>query len=538
MKKYIKILALCVSAHFATACSDFLETSPKGMLHPETYYTTEENLEAALTGVYSTLGSSRVYGNAYVQQLNNDAEETYWNRSTYTYGPSIYDYSPADPAITSLWQTLYSGIGRANMLLYHLPDAEVSDQVKGRIRGETLFLRAYFYFLLVQNFGRVPLELTPTFTPENMNTPQSEIAAIYEVITADMERALTEGHVASIDKVGHGGRVSKSAIRGILARVYLTMAGQPLKDVTKYEDARRCLLAILEDEEFTHKLNPDYDQIFINYAADLYDINESIWEVEFWGNKSDAYSETGTIGGMNGIGNTLDEEIGLARGQLKATGVIYRLYEDGDLRRDRSIAPFTYSSTEDPANPGKYITRKVTCDPTNTWERFIGKYRREEETLKPKIAHDTPINFPLLRFSDVLLMYAEVENEINAGPTTEAYDAINQVRRRAFGKLLPGATDISRYDLSGLDYETFSRALRDERSRELCFESLRRFDLIRWGLFVTHMRSVVEVIENETSRVPSYVVIPFSNVSAKHVLHPVPSKEMALNRNLKQNNNW
>ncbi len=545
MKKYIKIPALCMLIYSVMSCSQFLETSPKGLLYPDTYYTTEANLESALAGVYSTLGSSRVYGNGYVQDMANDADETYWNRSTYTYGPRIFDYSPADPSITFLWQTLYDGIGRANMLLYKLPAADVSDGVKKRIEGEALFLRAYFYFLLVQNFGRVPLELEPKFTPDNLDTPQSDIAAVYEVITTDMERVLTEDLVMSIDKIGYGGRVTKSAVRGILARVYLTMAGYPLNDGTKYEDARRCLLAIIEDSEFTHELNSDYSQIFINYAADKYDTKESIWEVEFWGNRGDVYTETGTIGGINGIGNSIDESIGLAGGQLKATGVIFKLYEEGDLRRDRSIAPFTYYSIDDPANPGNSIAAKSPCDPANSWQRFIGKYRREEETLKPKVAHQTPINFPLLRFSDVLLMYAEVENEINLGPTPEAYDAINQVRRRAFGKLLPGAVNISEYDLSGLDYDTFTQTLRDERSRELCFESLRRFDLIRWGFFVPRMNSIVEIIESDMSsisgagnRPPDYSVRGFRNVSAKHLLHPIPSKEMSLNRNLKQNHGW
>src|SRR5690606_35960027 len=131
---------------------------------------------------------------------------------------------------------------------------------------------------------------------------------------------------------------------------------------------------------------------------------------------------------------------------------------------------------------GTYVGRKTYFAAENIWRRYLGKYRREEEILKPKAAHETPINFPLLRFADILLMYAEVENEINNGPTTLGYDAINQVRRRAFGKLLPGATNINEHDLAGLDYDSFTATLRDERSRELCFESLRRGDLIRWGI--------------------------------------------------------
>lgn len=95
-------------------------------------------------------------------------------------------------------------------------------------------------------------------------------------------------------------------MRGILARVCLYMAGEPVNDITKYKDARYWCKKVMEDTEFKHELNPDYRQVFINLAQDKYDTKESIWEVEFWGNLSDAYGETGVIGGMNGINNDYD----------------------------------------------------------------------------------------------------------------------------------------------------------------------------------------------------------------------------------------
>ena len=88
-----------------------------------------------------------------------------------------------------------------------------------------------------------------------------------------------ESLVQSIDEIGHGGRVSKSAVRGILGRVYLTMAGYPLNDRSKLEEARKVLKTVIEGKEYRHSLNPDYNQVFINYAQDKYDIGESIWEV-------------------------------------------------------------------------------------------------------------------------------------------------------------------------------------------------------------------------------------------------------------------
>src|SRR5690606_40669625 len=123
------------------------------------------------------------------------------------------------------------------------------------------------------------------------------------------------------------------------------------------------------------------------------------------------------------------------------------------------------------------------------WTRYAGKYRRAEETFMPKSSGYTPINFPLLRYSDVLLMFAEAENEIN-GPTPDAVKYFNMVRRRAFGfpydeadLLVPNPiSDLPDEDKS--DKVSFLLAIQDERSRELAFEALRKFDLVRWGIYL------------------------------------------------------
>ena len=525
-------------------CSDFLEREPKNMLYPDTYYTSQPHPQPALTGAASTLGDTNLYRNNHTTALDNNADTPYYFRSTYTYGPVIYNHTASDAGVSNLWTILYKGIGRANLLLYKLPQAEVEEKVKERIKGEALFLRGYFYFLLVQTFGSVPLVLEPTLVPENMSVPQSSPADVYAQILKDMEMA--EGLVFTLNDVNHAGRVTQSAVRGILARVCLYMAGEPVNDITKYKDARYWCKKVMEDTEFKHELNPDYRQVFINLAQDKYDTKESIWEVEFWGNLSDAYGETGIIGGMNGINNDYDSEIGIARGMYAATGTFYKIYEEDDtLRRDWNIAPFTYSSTPDEKDNSKYYTVKVYHAPESYWRRYLGKYRREMETLVPKAAHNTPINYPLLRYSDVLLMYAEAENELFKMPTGAAYNAINQVRRRAFGKLMEGAVDVDKYDVRGLDYRSFQKIVREERSRELCFESLRKGDLIRWGIFVERMHEVADDIEQDMADVKevnykpaSYCVTGFRNVSEKHILQPIPAKELSLNRLLKQNPSW
>jgi len=513
-------IAICILLN-ATACTDeLLNTVPADFLSPVAYYETEEQLNYALNAVYDVLGQTSLYKTDMLARLGMDGDEGYYDRETppAAFGPATYNFTPGNPTILSFWTTLYSGISRANFLLSNLEKSQDVDAiVKDRIRGEALFLRGYYYFLLVQNFGGVPLLLAPTADAEATDVPRSSAKEVYEQIIADMEAA--ESLVAPITEIGFGGRVSKSAVRGILARVNLYMAGEPVKDATRYVAARDWAKKVMDDAEAAHRLNPDYTQVFINYAADAYDIEESIWEVEFQGSPG-AYNETGSVGAWNGIASN-NEIGGVNYGFIRATARLYLSYEGGDVRRDWNIAPFSF------ANDGtkNYFP---TSTPESIYNRNAGKYRREYEVVKPKANNTTPINYPLLRFSDVLLMYAEAVNEIS-GPTAEAHYALNLVRERAHASLFEGPTAFA-------DPNEFRNEIQNERSREFAFESLRKPDLIRWGIFVPSMKIVLDQMN---THIPgSFRSYTFRNVSDKHVIFPIPSRELTLNRALTQNDNW
>ena len=371
-------------------------------------------------------------------------------------------------------------------------------------------------------------------TKEELNIPRTPSKKVYEQIIGDMETATDL--VPKLDVLGYGGRVSESAVWGILARVHLYMAGEPLKETSHYEDARDCALKVMGLG--FHELNPDFQQIFKNYAQDLYDIKESIWEVEFYGNGSGLYATLGGyVGGNNGIRNSTDtnNSIGYTYDYINATQYAYKVYKDGDLRRDFTIAPFKYNwGTK--VEEGQEVP-KTYWKSTELFNRNCGKFRREFETLLPKHRSYTPTNFPLLRYADVLLMYAEAENEVNQGPTSEAYAAVNQVVRRGYGK--PVNTPDGSVDWSGMDYTEFREEIQRERARELAYESLRKGDLIRWGIFLTQMKDCLA----DANKAPSFgdlkhAKATFGNVTARDVLWPIPSYEMALNTNLKQNPGW
>ena len=181
-------------------------------------------------------------------------------------------------------------------------------------------------------------------------------------------------------------------------------------------------------------------------------------------------------------------------------------------------------------NVGDYELEENAAANTN-YSRSCGKYRREYECQdQKKNKNYTSINFPVLRYSDVLLMIAEAENEINAAPTKEAYDCLNEVRRRA---------GIVEYTEGSLSKEQFRQAVKDERGMELCFEYTRRFDLIRWGEYITNMNALVSRAEqglNWTNGNGTYGVSNYFNITSAYNYFPIPDSEMSVNNAITTNN--
>lgn len=600
---YISLLAFALITQ--GSCKKFLDTEPSDFLAPETYYNTEKELTYALTGVYDVLGSSDLYGDNIFYQFDITDEGVYGHAGV-TAGVQVYNFSSSDPIVFNTWETLYNGIGRANLVLENIDRPEMNEAKRKVIKGEALFLRGYFYFLLAQMWGDVPLILNTTRSPDDTQRPRAPLSEVYKQVLADLGEA--ELLVQPIQTLGFGGRANKSAVRGILARVCLYMAGYPLNDKSKYTDARNWAKKVIDDAEASHALNDSYNQVFINLAADKYDIEESLFEVEFWGNRSDAYTESGRLGSRNGIRCT-NVDTGYSLGRINATPRFYNRYEALDERRDWNIAPYIYGGTNN--------AERVYWAESNTWQRSCGKYRRMYEVLLPKSTSFTPINYPVLRYSDVLLMFAEADNELTAVPSPEAINAVNLVRRRAFGKNIHGenlsvitvtdggsgysATNLPEItitggggsgataratvsggkitaititdrgafytsaptvtitgggtgatataeitvpgdaDVSSGDYgaqNNFRAFLKDERSRELCFEGLRKGDLIRWQDFIDEMRAAGTEISQIAASAYKFESRAGLNVSEKNYLFPIPTNEMSLNRALVQNPGW
>lgn len=515
--KFIYTVFAFVLMSICSSCKKFLDTKPQDFLSPVTYYQTEEQLNNALTAVYQTLADLNTYGNSMQSYMALDADEGFFRR---TGGVQVNNVVPTDPMIRNLWATFYRGIERANLLLENIDKPVMSDSARSVIKGETLFLRAYFYFVLVSHFGDVPLKLTATTSPNDPPLARTPAKEVYAQILKDMSAA--EQMVLPIDKIGYGGRVSRSAVEGILARVCLYMAGNPINDVSKYGEAKAWAQKVINSG--LHDLNPSYQQVFINYAQDKYDIKESIWEVEFWGNSAAPYKQGGRVGTNFGVLYSAPTTTsGVSYGWVFSSDWLYYSYADGDQRRDWNIAPYTLSH-------GNEVPRPLPVK----LNRYAGKwYRKYELPTSDKTNANTPENFALLRYSDVLLMFAEAENELN-GPTQEAYETLNQVLRRAFGKPVHVADPT--IDLQPMTKDSMRSYIQVERSRELCFEGMRKMDLVRWGIFMPRMQ--VGVAEFSRDMPTSSLVEYFTNAKDRDVLWPIPSTELALNSALVQNPGW
>lgn len=524
--KRLSIVIAAAACIMHLSCKKQLNTVPTDFLTPVNYYKTEAQLNAALNGVYDPLGQDAMYANALLTYLSYGNDEGVWRASGQLTGPMVYRYDYTETNVNALWTAIYTGVNRVNVLLENIDKAEVTQAVKDKIKGQALFLRGYYYFLLADNWGGVPLKLSSTQSADDVDLAKTPVEGVYAQILKDMEMAETLLPTATDWGPNSCGRISKNTAQGMLARVNLTMAGAPLNNKERYNEVVKWCNEVFKLNQ--NALNPDFAQIFINHAQNLYDIKECMWEIEFYGNRTDAYSEVGYNGNRNGVAYTGDANFpGYSYGFLYVTSKLYRKYAAGDLRRDRTIANYTWTTAG----------VKTMLTDAQTYDRYPGKWRRDEELVLPRNKNSNGTNFPVLRYSDVLLMYAEAENELH-GPAN-AYNAINQVRRRGFGKLLPGATNPQQADLpAGLSQTAFADSVKDERMRELAFECIRTHDLKRYGTLVSTLKEFAADIRANAPANRKYTSLVGDNVEERHVLYPIPSREMSLNRLVVQNKGW
>ena len=520
-----------------TGCKKFLETAPQDFVTPETFFTKEADAVTALNAAFDVLTRQYMYA-GYYQCRMLAADDVYPTLTTIGLYPGTLSITASESAhIPNRWNNLYEAIQYTNIVLDNLPRIEMDAVRKGQIKGEALFFRAFCYYILADEWGDVPLKLKPTASPNDVDYVRTPQKVVFEQVVKDMIEA--EGLVPTTANALYGGAgyPAKTTVQGMLARVYLKMAGFPLNDVSKYAEAKKWAQKVIDSRE--HELNKDYTAIFTNYATGTFDKKETLWEVDF--NDVQGANEHGYLGYLDGVWQGA-ASFGNSVGQVRATRVLYELYgaTTNDARRDWNCGPFYWkntSVTEDiAANKTFYTSSQI-------YDRFSTKFRLY---LVPgaKIVGRSAINFPMLRYADVLLMLAEADNYVNGGPTTLAYNLVDQVRARAYGKLMPGATNLTEANIPRTQNQiSFLEIIQQERGRELAAEGLRRHDLIRWGIYVSTIRSLKADVENTAKpAVSASLKLQMQNfgnrVMDRDVLWPIPASELTFNKLATQNPGW
>ena len=557
MKRILSSILVSGAVLSASSCS-FLEREPDFMT-PDYYYETEEEMTKALNGVYNRLidTNGRMYSKGLFGFFVLSDEFSYTN-SFNTANIRHGSFDAADLDIGRLWEICYEGVSRANFLIASFDGKDIESQTANAkaILGEALFMRGYYYFLLTTCFGEVPLKLTPTTSPDEPYLEQSSLETIYGQIIKDMTDA--EKLVLDIDVLGSNERISRTGVQAVLARVYLKMAGYPLNDpenpdedaLDYYEQALFYANEVISSGK--HDLNTEngngYRQIFLNQVQNINDPSEIIWEVGMYGNKVGAEDLAGSVGVENGI-LCRSEALGYSGGPMTVQKKLFDAFASkDDLRRDWAVADFQISYDAD-TDQSTVVDLSDDAKETNIWKRNPGKWRRvdwvDRESDNRFVTYEpgtlarlyTGTNFPLMRYADVVLMKAEAINE-SKGPDDEAYDAVNQVRRRAYGYDIH--TQNAACDLpEGLDKEGFRQAVRDERFRELCFEGRRKWDLIRWGIYVSTMQQLAaDVMATAPQALYQYCARAGQNTTERNVLFPIPNTELTVNKKMTQNPGW
>lgn len=536
MKNIRNLLIVIFISGLVVGCEDFLEEKPTSQLSPENYYETADHAEAAVVGAYNALQRNGVYGHLQYFLTTDIIRTAVWNSQG---GIGTFTFSADNPqVILPYWADHFRGINEANAVLTHVPGIDMDEDRKNTLLAEAKFLKSLFYFNLVRYFGDVPYFETETNSLDNLNVSRDPVEFIYERIIEDLEFGIA--HLQTKSEATPG-RATVGAAKTLLAKVYLTRGSMSKRDgngngLADFQMAAQYAEEVMNSGEYQ----------LVDYFPDAFIVenknnSEIVFDVQF---KSGGLDEGNFIGAHMGLMGPPEQ--GGSWGNIHATEYFHTIYEDTDIVRSEWTTPHV-RVWQDGSLRMDY--------PEMHWERWkIGKFRRYPVRSSNYVFTDWDIHWPVFRYSEVLLIFAEATNEANNGPNNEVFSALNQLRERAryvngdgsretlHADVLPRdltydpsiLPDISAADYP--DYQSMKEYIMFERARELGGEGKRWFDLVRWGNLVDNIQFLLtHVPEGRTSPERDNFDITASNVKAHHMLLPIPNNDIQANPNMNQN---
>ncbi|MCC9135358.1 RagB/SusD family nutrient uptake outer membrane protein [Pontibacter silvestris] len=509
MKKIFRYILVFAISGMAMSCEETLDIENPNEISEQNYWQTQSDALAGVNAIYGAFYRNGTYARwlqIYYNPRSDDGfASTGWAelRNAINFNQVDYNFE----GHRNIWDHQYRAIFRANQVLAYVPDIEMDETLKQRYLAEAKFLRALHYFNLVSLFRSVPLVLDPS-NPTDLpsQAPESET-------WAQIERDLTEAapNLPTSYDSENLGRATRGAAYALLGKAYLQQH--------EYQQAADAFSWLVEGEGSSYyDLTPNYRENFLHTTENN---PESVFEVQFLSVQSttDEDAPTSNLGNQRGPFFGPGNGAGFNDVEMRRW-VIDEFLEETTVNgeRDPRLASTALYSHTDERGPefstfyGRTFAELVGPDDQRVWYRkYLNDYFRTDET------YEGPINFRVIRYADVLLMYAECLNALNR--TNEAYQYVDRVRQRA------GLASLSAVK-PNLSQEAFLQQLMHERVTELTGESVRWLDLLRWGYLDDPAK-----VEELQARDPEFNDYDIN----RDKWLPIPQSELDINPNLQQN---
>ncbi len=473
----IKFISIIIMMMMIVSCNkDFLDLNPISSYNAGSFYKTQTDIELAIIGCYSQIEYLTNQTTEAVLESRSD-NITYSN--SYTYSEArIHTFveGTSNEWVVPMWQAYWSTIDRCNAVLDRIDNVTFSDENRhSNLKGEAYFLRGYAYFQLGWLYGGVPKIDHQMTIDEIKKIPRSSQNETFSFAATDLtQAALLLPDVWETKEVG---KATKYAAKGILARMYMFQK--------KYSDAKILLSEIIGSGKYAMA------DKFADCFSDLYDNSpEHVFQIQY---------KSGNVGqGNNYVAHEIPEDIrtdmfptgGDSRALLVSSD-LYNKYERGDLRRDFTIL--------------------TSMSPLRKWPYWYQKFAHASK--RPVDKSDFEVNMPILRYTDVKMMYAEILNEEGYNSNGEAFAILNQVRTRA------GLSPLTSVQVP--TQESYRQAMLDERRLEFAAEFLRWFDLVRAGKAMSVMNAFFQKPEEHIDGI--------YQMKEYQIIFAIPNDELLLN---------
>ncbi|MDE5664314.1 MAG: RagB/SusD family nutrient uptake outer membrane protein [Duncaniella sp.] len=489
--KLRNILFAGVAVAGLASCSDYLDVESPSVFEYDYVYSTTYDMNLALNGLYARLLSP--YSGLLVSnlQLNSDIDfSTYTSDTRGTNNARRFDVTDESTDANNLWRQGYIVIEHCNQFIKGVEASQLykdGDEETLQMLGEAMCIRAIMYHEMVWYFGDIPYSLKPT-NETGIKFPVVDRNVILDDMIADLKEIAPKMKPTSAIAEGVE-RIGQDLAYSLVARLALTAGGYTLKpdknDPKSYGKMERMNSDYLSyyriAEEYAkkvidmggHSLTKDYVDVFVdecNYTVNNTD--DPIFEIPF------AKDNSGNIGYYHGLkfnsnNSQTDFAWGATNGGVKVHSIAPYLFDPEDIRRQYLFGTWNYSYQGVPS-----FENNVYTIYNNKWSKLWS-----QSPLGNTSAGGTGINYPYMRYADVLLMFAEAANEVHNGPTGEAQEALRQVRARAFRYSENQAEKVDGYIAKAADKESFLKAVLDERKYEFAGENMRWRDLVRNNIY-------------------------------------------------------